>query len=133
MSATGFDLGDFPLLGTERRPATATEVAKAQQAAARRSYAAGSRDGAREMRLRAARLAEAKGCICWDLREDSCRAEIDEQEDPNGTEGSLWSIAEHDDRCPAALAEAIRRLPDGGEAPAEAEGESRLAGWGGGS
>lgn len=81
---------------------TATEVAKAQGAAASRGYAAGSRDGAREMRLVAARLVEAKGCICekWDIVVDA---------DWDGP-----SLLDHDEHCPVALAEAIRRLPDGG-------------------
>jgi len=59
--------------------------------AARRGYAAGSRDGAREMRLTAARLVEAAGCNCF------------ERQHPHQDDG-------HYPDCPAALAEAIRRL-----------------------
>lgn len=117
------------------RQKTATEVAKAKAAAARRAYAAGSRDGAREMRLAAARLAEAAGCICWKLSNTTAKpgegVRLTQQVD-----GSILvdkPVADHDPRCPAALAEAIRRLPDGGAGEAGPVGESPLAGWGGGS
>lgn len=95
--------------------------------AARRAYAAGSRDGAREMRLKAARLVADRDCVCDRL-------------DPDHPDcGARWkytTLVAHDPACPAALAEAIRRLPDGGdggEGEAPANGEGPLAGWGGGS
>src|SRR6476661_5602352 len=99
MGATGFDPDDFPFLGTERRPATATEAAKAQEAAARRGYAAGSRDGAREMRLKAARLVEAAGCLCVKPLATGRAPESH----PMGC-GSIIEI--HEAHCPAALGEA---------------------------
>lgn len=71
-------------------------------AAARRAYAAGSRDGAREMRLKAARLVAVKGCLCYEVLGDVAAEKLHH-------EGA------HFDGCPAALAEAIRRLPDGRE------------------
>lgn len=89
---------------------SATTLRMESAAAASRGYAAGSRDGAREMRLLAARLVEAAGCNCRNSIErwagyDKARRLAD-----------LEAGQHYNSDCPAALAEAIRRLPDGGAA-----------------
>lgn len=94
MSTTGFDPDDR-LPSRPKSHAEATAHIQAQDAAARRGYAAGSRDGAREMRLKAARLVAGAGCV--------------------GNFGACTGDPDHAPHCPAALAEAIRRLSDDGE------------------
>lgn len=129
MSTTGFDPDDR-LPSRPKSHAGATAHIQAQDAAARRGYAAGSRDGAREMRLKAARLAAGAECLCFLFDETTGSSAVFSEWDEN----NCRRLIEHDRRCPAALAEAIRRLPDGGEAPAAGPaGEGLLAGWGGGS
>jgi hypothetical protein len=86
---------------SDHRPERAARAA--QHAAASRAYAAGSRDGAREMRMKAAWLVEASGCSCAELAGTRYFARVHA-----GAESHL-------SLCPASLAEAIRRLPDGGE------------------
>ena len=82
-------------------------LAVAKAAAASRAYAAGSRDGAREMRLKAARLVAGAGC--------SCRSSIERFGGlyAAGFLADLEAGRHYNADCPAALAEAIRRLPDG--------------------